>query len=384
MDGIPAIFCIDAEPDPREVRQPEPWLGFEAIVPLASQIRDRLSESSGSDAHLAWLVRMDLGIGAVYGSSGWGLEAHEREIAALVGAGDEIGVHPHGWRRDDGGWFIEAADEAWLAECANVALASYREAFGKPCPAHRFGEGLLVGSVLRTLRDQEVMVDLTVEPGYPARSTPPEHGERISGLLPSSASAPTVPYWASVDDPHASGGEARWPLLIPITTGVGVAAQSAGGRVLPFGVNDKIAFWNHPDQFASMLDDALDATPAHVAFAIRTDIALRPAWETVITNLETLCAHPLAAALRWSTPSDAAAVLAPGAGATPGVAVRHSQRARRWLGGAEGPGSTRRRRPGGDRCAHRRGDAPGRTRARARARARGRERLGEVDRGVRR
>jgi hypothetical protein len=302
-------------------------------------IRDRLAESSGLDAHIAWLFRMDLGIAEVYGSMGWGLEAHEREVSDLLAAGDEIGAHPHGWRRDEAGWFIEAADHAWLAECADAALSSYRETFGRACPSHRFGEGMLVAAVLQTLREHDVTVDLTVEPGYPERPTPPEHGERLAGLLPSSESAPLVPYWAD-DDPYTPSATPRAPLMVPITSGVEVAAHFVDDRVLPVGKPEKVSLWTDPRRFTSMLDDALDRRPTHVAFAIRTDLALRPAWEHALANLDTICSHPLAPSLEWVTPAVAAERLAPvAAAAADRPRAWHSARAHRWSGGADDVGA---------------------------------------------
>ena len=339
MDRIPATFCIDSEPDPRLVREPEPWVGFRTTAWLASMIRDRLAASSGLDAHLAWLFRMDLGIEEVYGSMAWGLEAHEREVSELLAAGDEIGVHPHGWRHDAAGWFIEAADHSWLAACTDAALSSYRETFGRACPSHRFGEGMLVPAVLRTLREHDVAVDLTVEPGYPERPTPPEHGERLAGLLPSSENTPDVPYWAG-DDPHTPSATPRTPLMVPITSGIEVAAHFVDGRVLPVGKPEKVSLWTDPRRFASMLDDALDRRPGHIAFAIRTDLALRPAWEHALANLDTICAHPLAPSLEWVTPAVAAERLASvAAAAADARPAWHSARGHRWSGGVDDVGA---------------------------------------------
>src|SRR6476620_10926513 len=92
-------------------------------------IRDRLAASSGLDAHLAWLFRIDFGIAEVYGSTVWGLEEHEREVSDLVAASDEIGAHPHGWRRDEavGSSRRQSMASAWLGSSPRAkALRSSR------------------------------------------------------------------------------------------------------------------------------------------------------------------------------------------------------------------------------------------------------------------
>ena len=133
MQKTPVIFGIDIEPDKRVLsRRPEPLLGFEKLLTLMPSLRDQLATIVDGPVNLTWYLRMDPQIVDAYGASTGLAEMYGRELAELQSAGDEIGLHIHCWRWK-GQWIEDNADTGWLEHCADVALAGYREAFGRPC-----------------------------------------------------------------------------------------------------------------------------------------------------------------------------------------------------------------------------------------------------------
>jgi hypothetical protein len=312
-EPLPALICIDVEPDPREVDRdrPEPPAGFEALLDRERVLRERLSEAAGAPARFAWFVRMDPQIELVYGSAAWLFDAYRAAFDALAGRGDEIGVHPHSWRWQGGRWVSDQADAAWVAHCMEVALGAYRKALGRPCVAYRHGDGFMSDALARGLEAAGVAVDLTVEPGRPAMRGLAA-GEATTGWLPDTRTAPARAY-------HPSPGDFRVPdpartdglLIVPLTPEPLPGAPSGGRQVL--------RLWAHPARFRAMLWLRLRARSlGHLAFAIRSDAARLPGvWRAIEANLAEV-GRQLEGRHRWCTPSEARARLDPyPAGARP-------------------------------------------------------------------
>src|SRR2546425_4997123 len=100
MEKIPIIICIDVEPDEREIDSTAAidWAGFERVFEFFSVFRSRLEKETQAPAHFSWFMRMDPQIEHTYGLSWWVAERYREAIAQLERAGDEIGLHTHGWR----------------------------------------------------------------------------------------------------------------------------------------------------------------------------------------------------------------------------------------------------------------------------------------------
>ena len=118
-------------------------------------------------------------------------------------------------------------------------------------------------------------VDLTIEPGLAAvASLAPD--ERTTGTIESSESAPANAYRMSSSDPFAPDPRSADSIVaLPLTS----ASTPLGPRTL--------TLWTEPSRFAARLAAVLDGPPrTHLAFAIRSDVAVRPAeWEAVVQNL---------------------------------------------------------------------------------------------------
>jgi hypothetical protein len=348
---MPAVLCIDIEPDDREVdtRSRSRWHGFEQLVPRIAELRDRLSYATGADAHFLWCLRMDRQVAHVWGSANWAAVQYENELRAIAEAGDEIGLHPHSWRWsiDLSGW-VNDRTSAWVRDCAEEALTAYRDTFGHRCPAHRFGDRFLSDDLVDILTKAEVSVDLTLEPGF-AEAAGVVESEHNIGVLPDTRFAVRVPYRPGPDgflspDPGRRDG----PLFVPLTDALVIDPRwsAAEGMFKPWGHSDVLSPVREPQHFASMLDRHLaQAAPSHIALAVRTDRVLHERWDHVVTNLEAVCQRGARHGVHWTTGSQAAAIFDAHL-----VAGRHRSerapypplngvdRADRWWGGADDRG----------------------------------------------
>jgi glycosyltransferase involved in cell wall biosynthesis len=342
MERIPVIMCIDVEPDRRVIarHRPDPLLGFEKLLTLVPDLRDRLADIVGGPVHFTWFMRMDPQIADAYGSATALAETYERELAELQRAGDEIGLHPHNWRWR-GQWIGDHADAGWVEHCVDVALRSYREAFDRPCLAYRHGDRFMSNALSRQLDRAGIVADLGVEPGLAAtRKLAPT--EETTGWLPDTRTVPTHAYRPSPDDfrtpdPQRTSGL----ILVPMTPGVALSSVTVGNRIVPTGTYETLVPWTAPHRFQDMLRFRLAAPGlTHLAFAIRSDVALlADDWAAVDANLVEL-ARQMDDCQQWHTASAAGEQLG-GALAHLGDSAAtglEGARAHQWLHGRDDPG----------------------------------------------
>ncbi|HUF85264.1 MAG TPA: class I SAM-dependent methyltransferase, partial [Acidimicrobiia bacterium] len=341
MAILPALLAIDVEPDLRVLDGAEPPAGFEQLLSFVPALRDRLASATGSAARITWSLRMDPQIARVYGTPDWFATRYGDELEQLRAEGDSLGLHPHCWRWRDG-WVSDHADESWVAHCAHVALETYRTAFGRACEVYRHGERFMSTALARQIDEAGVRVDLTLEPGLAAvRGL--VSGETTAGWLPDTRTAPHFAYRPSLDDfqvPDASRDDGL--LMVPLTPGLVVSARATDGRLVPTGSYETLTLWTAPEEFARRLRGRLrqpDLT--HLAFAIRTDVGLRPdEWATIERNLAEV-GRQLGDGGRWCTAVEAAELI----GSRPAPSNRTGEasgtlgdRAALWLRGEADPG----------------------------------------------
>lgn len=346
MPILPALLCIDVEPDARvpDQARPQPPAGFERLLPLVPRLRDRLASVTGVDARFTWCLRLDPQIAEVYGAADWLATSYGHQLEQLRAEGDVFGLHPHSWRWRDG-WVSDQADEAWVAHCAQVGLESYRNAFGRGCEVYRHGDRFMSSPLARQIEEAGVRVDLSVEPGLP--SAPGlEPGEATTGCLPDTRAVPHFAYRPSpgefrIPDPSRNDGL----LIVPLTPGLVVSTHPTDGRLVPTGSYETLVLWTEPDQFERMLRLRLRQPQlSHLAFAIRSDVALLPdAWATVERNLADIGRQlQLHDGHRWCTALEAAELIEPPPAApTPTADERAGpvdDRAAHWLRGEADPG----------------------------------------------
>ena len=152
---IPAVLCVDVEPDLRRPSVPSAvtWGGFERLVADVDRLRKRLAEPSGRPAQIGWFLRMDPQVEVVHGSVEWVAARYRDELEVLTEAGDELGLHPHSWRWDGAGWCSDQSAD-WVAHCAHAALDGYERAFGEPCRSYRHGDRFTSPALVALLRDR--------------------------------------------------------------------------------------------------------------------------------------------------------------------------------------------------------------------------------------
>jgi hypothetical protein len=202
-DLIPLIFCFDVEPDGffLDPGRREPWPGFEATFAFAEKMRPRWEALTGRPARFNWFLRLDPQIAHIYGDAAWVLRHYERQFAVLQSHGDELGLHPHGYRWDeaDGEWVLDYANQPWIDHCVESSAEQFARVLGRPCRAFRNGDRWINQETAALVRRLGITYDLTLEPGYGEEAL--HHpAERVTGCLPDTRRAPIVPFRPQADD----------------------------------------------------------------------------------------------------------------------------------------------------------------------------------------
>jgi hypothetical protein len=271
---LPLLICIDVEPDVRQVDPANPaWAGFELLLERVDELRDRVAAVALGPTVITWFVRADPQIADVHGDAGWAFKHYASELAALAAAGDEIGVHPHCYRREDdgSGWFVDHGDPAWVAHCFETGLTAYEGAFGHPPSSARGGDRFLDDGAVAALERAGVSADVTVEPRT-AAATGVGGEDRSTGSLPDYSAAPEAIFRPRPGSFLTPGGDdARRLAMIPLT---------AGGPEVLYP-------WMDGFVFSTRLNERLaEGAGTHLAFAVRSDLPLEPVhWERCVENL---------------------------------------------------------------------------------------------------
>lgn len=328
MRPLPAILCIDVEPDAFFVDRdrPVPWRGFEATAEFMAEFRPRLAALTDAPVHFAWFFRLDPQVGETYGAADWPLRRYATLVRGFEEAGDEIGIHTHPYHWDPGrrGWVQDHGNQPWIDHVVRSSFEAFRRALGRDCQSFRFGDRWMNDATIRLLESLGVRFDLTVEPGQPRiRSYHPEAPS--TGSLPDYRRVPRTPYRPSPADFRKSDPSRRDGLiLIPVSAGT-IPRHRRRGRLgraqrllfrlfrlsrlrdRPFSLN----LGHPPPCFTPIVDQVLDALrPPFLVLMVRTDAFADPAQRA---NLETNLAHIVTRSAvrrcRWSTPAELLALL---------------------------------------------------------------------------
>ena len=323
MGTIPVIICFDVEPPYRQVSPDagQDWEGVPETVQFFDGLRNRLAEVTGAPAHFSWFFRMDPQVERAYGSPGWAAERYGETIARLERAGDELGLHTHAWRWDEGSgrWLTDHGSRQWVEHCVRMSFDAFRSAFGRPCVSFRFGDHWMDNETMDLLESLGVRFEMTVEPGriprpYPADKSP-------EGTLPDYVSVPRRPYKPSrldfrMDDPDSE----RDLWAIPVSTGkepgrfTGIKRAAAALGVDLRKRNDTVPLNLELDAplFRALTQSWLAAAEQkYLVLIVRSDACLPTrARAHVEQNLDFILSHPLAASFRLTTPAEALALLA--------------------------------------------------------------------------
>jgi hypothetical protein len=198
------------------------WSGFQQLVPLLESWRGRLAEASGRPCRFTWFVALSPQTEAMHGDAAWPLLQFRESFERCLAAGDEIGLHVHFWRPAPelpGGWVIDFEDRSWIEQILRHSFRRFEAVLGRPCRLFRFGDGWLDGWALDLIASLGVEIDVTLEPGWPARQGLVS-GEPRRGSLPDRRGLSVAPYRRQGLDfrkPARQGGRPPW--LLPVACG---------------------------------------------------------------------------------------------------------------------------------------------------------------------
>jgi hypothetical protein len=297
------------------------WKGFEETSELLGDLRPRMAEVTGAPARISWFLRMDPQIEHVYGAPDWVAQHYGEVIARLEQAGDELGLHTHAWRWDEGAgrWLTDHANQQWVNHCITTSFAAYRGAFGRACVSFRFGDHWMSDETMDLLESLGARFDLTVEPGRVVK--PPQlQTKHATGFLPDYVALPRSPYRPSRRDfrtHDAERGRGLW--AIPLSTGKEPGRFAGIKRVAEaLGVDLRRRHDTVPlnlelraPLFRALLESWLAAAgEKYLSLIVRSDACL-PSYsrDDVVENLNSLLAHPLAGRFRFSRPGEAVRLL---------------------------------------------------------------------------
>jgi hypothetical protein len=299
--AVPVVLCIDLEPDARQVtRDGAEWSGVRSTVEALEHWRCRLEAATAQPVHLSWFWRADPQITGSCGDAAWGFDTFRDVLDATSARGDAHGAHPHLWRRQaQSDEWISDNNPAWIRTCIDVALDAFARATGRPCELVRMGDRSLGEVAYERLAQRGVLVDLSVEPGELAM------GIETVARGPDYTHAPTRPYRPRRRDITKPSRARRGPVLLPLSALVAREPDGPGPRlrtVYPWLADSS--------ELATRL---LDEGAPYLAFAVRSDIGIRPeifgSFERMLTAL---ASHDRARSLRFVTPESALAMLGSG------------------------------------------------------------------------
>ena len=271
---VEVVIGCDTDPDREALVGPLPtdalvWNGVTGGIPMLKAAVADIRDDLGRPPAFTWLLRADEQVRALCGDYAHSLIAHEDQFRSLERGGDEIGWHPHFWRRDEATarWYQEVEDVTWQVAMLRAAHERLTTRLGKAPTSVRMGWNYHNAETLRTLDALGVAVDFSALPGFRTyQDAPPTRSENLFDWQPTRLR----PYHPAANDPRrrAEAGEDSLGILeLPIFVAESVFWAAARGvqlarktrRMFPLG--DALArptYWINvtarPALFAPLLD----------------------------------------------------------------------------------------------------------------------------------
>lgn len=310
MKQVPTLICVDVEPDTRRpgLNARDGWKGFEESLRIFEELRCR----TGTGAIFCWFLRMDPQVELVHGSAQWAVERYGAQIESLRGAGDEVGLHTHSWRRVGGEWITDYGDQGWVNKCVRVSFDAYESAFGRACRSFRFGDHWMNDETFDLVESLGARYDLTVEPGLPPSAG--VLGEARTGRFPDYSKVPREPYRPAREDfrTRGNGRGKREMWVIPVSTALlprwpaaplyrRIVWRTRYGRRL----YQPLSLALDPNDFRHAVEDVVESESArHLCVVVRTDAVLdRLLAAHVRENLGFLLAQTAGGRVQLTTPA---------------------------------------------------------------------------------
>jgi hypothetical protein len=176
------------------------WRGMTEGIPALKAALRGVRDSAGREPVFTWLLRADEQVRQLEGDYAWAVKSHRALFADLQAGGDELGWHPHFWRRDSasGPWFQEVADLDWQVEMLHQAHRALAASLpGGALRSVRMGWVYHNNRTYAALEQLGVTIDFSAMPGFRTfRGAPPARGNNLFDWY----ATPPHPYWPSRSD----------------------------------------------------------------------------------------------------------------------------------------------------------------------------------------
>jgi len=193
------------------------WRGVTEGIPAVKQAVRGVTDASGRAPVFTWFLRADEQVREMQGAYDWFVRSHGPLLQSLQESGDELGWHPHFWRRDaeSGLWFQEIEDLDWQVDMLHRAHGDLAACFPGSIESARMGWSYHNNRTYGVLEVLGITVDLSGIPGLRTfGDRPPRRGENLFDWY----STPRAPYRPSRTDyrrPARGGEEASNVLEVP-------------------------------------------------------------------------------------------------------------------------------------------------------------------------
>ena len=175
------------------------WRGLIEGIPRAKALLHGITDHAGREPVFTWVLRADEQIRQLEGDYAWCVRRHGDLLRSLQASGDELGWHPHFWRREtEGGtWFQEIEDIEWQVAMLRGAHAALTAAFPGALTSARMGWSYHNNRTYQTLDALGLTVDFSAVPGM--RTLTPGSSTRSENLFDWDPT-PRAPYFPSRAD----------------------------------------------------------------------------------------------------------------------------------------------------------------------------------------
>jgi hypothetical protein len=244
------VISCDTDPDREGFLDGVPpgkltWRGATEGIPAVKSLVRELKDSAGRAPVFTWLLRADEQVLQVHGEYAWFARTHRSLLQSLEASGDELGWHPHFWRRDaeHGPWFQEAADVDWQVDMLHKAHRDLATSLPRPPKSVRMGWAYHNNRTCAALDDLGIAVELSAIPGLRTfTGTPPARGNNLYDWH----STPRAPYRPSRADYRrpARADERSYRLLeVPSFVSTSMLWSLVGGLQLTRKTGNAAQLW---------------------------------------------------------------------------------------------------------------------------------------------
>jgi len=216
------VINCDVDPDREGLLDGVPhgtltWRGLTEGIPAVKNLLHGLTDSAGREPVFTWMLRADEQVQELQGEYGWVVRTQGSLLRSLQQSGDELGWHPHFWRREapHQAWFQELEDVDWQVDMLQRAHRDLAASFPGAIQSVRMGWAYHNNRTFAALEQLGLKVDLSALPGYRTlTASPPRRSENLFDWYRS----PRVPFWPSRADyrrPVQDGETASRLLQVP-------------------------------------------------------------------------------------------------------------------------------------------------------------------------